>query len=207
MMWDLTAFAAVALVTVATPGPTTLLALNNGAQGGMRSALPGIAGALLSDLVLTTAAALGATALLAGSAIGFALLKWAGVAYLAWLGWRLLRANARGAMAVGGARRRPPAGRVFQRSFLVAVSNPKGYLFVSALLPQFVDPAQAPAPQFLNLALIFCSVDAAVMLGYAAAGAQSRQRLREPAARWLDRVCGGALLALAASLALYERQL
>lgn len=200
-------FAALALLAIATPGPTVLLALHNGARHGVRSALPGVAGAVLSDCVLMGAVAFGLGALLAASEFAFALLKWLGVAYLAWLGLRLLRS--RGTLAGPGTAREsatpPPAWAVFRRSFLVAVGNPKGTLFFTALLPQFIHPATPAAAQYATLALVFAAIDAAVMLAYALAGAQAMHLLRERGALWLDRLCGGALLALAGSLALVRR--
>jgi threonine/homoserine/homoserine lactone efflux protein len=133
--------------------------------------------------------------------------KWVGVAYLAWLGLRLLRS--RGELSLPGEGEplaRPAARAVFLRSFLVAVTNPKGYLFFSAFLPQFVDAALPQTQQYVVLALTFAAIDFGVMFGYAVAGAQAIRLLRERGALWLDRVCGGALLALAGSLALVRRQ-
>ncbi len=207
MTQTLLIFAFVAFIAIATPGPTVLLALTNGSRFGARAALPGMVGAVLSDLVLVSAAALGLGALLAASEFWFSVVKWVGVAYLAYLGIRLLRSK--GMLSVpadSGTAGRPPARSIFARSFLVAVTNPKGYLFVSAFLPQFVDPAQAQLPQYLALAVTFAGVDFAVMFVYAAAGAQALRVLRANGLLWLDRVCGGALLALAGSLALYRRQ-
>jgi len=213
---DLLLFATVALLAIATPGPTVLLALNNGARWGVRAALPGLAGAVLSDGVLMAAAALGAGALLAGSALAFGVLKGLGAAYLAWLGWCLLRgaAGPAGLQSVAGSTGaaaqtsapRPPAGRVLWRSFAVAVSNPKGYLFVSALVPQFVLPTQPAGPQFLVLALVFAAIDALVMLACAALGAHGLRALPLRGLRWLDRVCGATLWALAAWLVLCTRR-
>jgi len=206
MSSNLLIFTGVAFVAVATPGPTVLLALNNGARWGLRAALPGILGGVLSDGVLTLAVALGAGALLLGSALGFSMLKWLGVAYLAWMGLRLL--CSRGGLAMPttlSAINRPKQRSIFGRSFLVAATNPKGYLFMSALMPQFIDPTLAAGPQFLQLAFIFAAIDAAVMLAYAALGGRSRALLREHGMLWLDRVCGAALCTLAVSLALYGR--
>ena len=90
----LLAFTGVALLCVATPGPTTLLALSNGSRFGLRAALPGMAGAVASDFLLMAAAAAGLSTLLAASASAFAVVKWLGVAYLAYLGGRLLQAPA-----------------------------------------------------------------------------------------------------------------
>ncbi len=199
-------FAAVALVAIATPGPTVLLALANGSRYGVRRAVPGMLGAVTSDFVLVGAVALGLGALLAASEFWFSVLKYAGAAYLAWLGWRLLRSQGGFEMPQGAGPQAGESGRaIFTKSFLVAVTNPKGYLFCSALLPQFIDPAAAQAPQFAVIAVVFAGLDFAVMLAYAFTGARAVRLLRRNAMRWLDRVCGGALLALAGSLALYRR--
>src|SRR5688572_33492852 len=132
-------FCVVALVAIATPGPTVLLALANGSRYGVRRSVAGMAGAVVSDFVLVGAVALGLGALLAASEFWFTVLKWVGAAYLAWIGWKMLRSN--GALQVpepGMADAEAAPRRVFAKSFLVAVTNPKGYLFCSALLPQFI---------------------------------------------------------------------
>ena len=148
MSHQLIGLSAVFLLAAATPGPTVLLALSNGARWGLRAALPGMAGAALSDAVLIAAVALGAGALIAQSAFVFAVVKWVGVAYLAWLGWRLLvgRGEAAG-LAHHAAVASPAPWQVFRRSFGVAVTNPKGYLFFSALLPQFIVASDPLWPQ------------------------------------------------------------
>ena len=207
MTQTLLVFAFVAFIGIATPGPTVLLALTNGSRYGVRASLPGMLGAVLSDFVLIAAVAIGLGALLAASEFWFSVVKWIGVGYLAYLGIRLLRSK--GTFTVSGDSSpadRPPARAVFLRSFLVAATNPKGYLFFSAFLPQFVAPAQPQLPQYATLALTFAAIDLAVMLAYAAAGAQAIRVLRARGVLWLDRLCGGALLALAGSLALYRRQ-
>jgi len=200
-------FSIVALVAIATPGPTVLLALTNGSRYGLRRSVPGMFGAVLSDFVLVGAVALGLGALLAASEFWFSVLKWVGAAYLAWLGLRMLRSHggfelpANGAAAPGGA----SARAIFMKSFLVAVTNPKGYLFCSALLPQFIDPLAAQAPQYVTIAIVFAGLDFAVMFAYALTGARAVRLLKASATKWLDRACGGALLALAGSLAFYRR--
>jgi threonine/homoserine/homoserine lactone efflux protein len=207
MTHTLILFSTVAFVGIATPGPTVLLALTNGSRFGVRASLPGMAGAVLSDFILISAVAVGLGALLAASEFWFSAIKWVGVAYLAYLGVRLLRSK--GAFAVSdkqSAPSRASARAIFLRSLLVAVTNPKGYLFFSAFLPQFIAPAEPQIPQYVALAVTFASIDFIVMLGYALAGAYAIRVLRAKGALWLDRVCGGALLALAGSLALYRRQ-
>ena len=207
MAHTLLLFSIVAFVGIATPGPTVLLALTNGSRFGVRSSLPGMAGAVLSDFVLISAVAIGLGALLAASEFWFSAVKWVGVAYLAYLGIRLIRSN--GSFAVPDKPSSPnqaSARAIFLRSFLVAVTNPKGYLFFSAFLPQFIAPTEPQIPQYIALAVTFASIDFVVMLGYALAGAHAIRLLRAKGALWLDRLCGGALLALAGSLAFYRRQ-
>ena len=199
-------FSIVALVAIATPGPTVLLALANGSRFGLRRSVPGMLGAVASDIVLVAAVALGLGALLAASEFWFSVLKYAGAAYLAWLGFRLLRSKGGFELPDGGAQGESAGSRsIFMKSFLVAVTNPKGYLFCSALLPQFIDPGAAQAPQYVAICIVFCSLDFMVMFAYAFTGARAVKLLKASAVKWLDRACGGALLALAGSLAFYRR--
>lgn len=201
----LLAFSLVALVAIATPGPTVLLALANGSRFGLRRSLPGMFGAVASDFVLVGAVALGLGALLAASEFWFSVLKWAGAAYLAWLGWRLLRSQGGLQLPAEAAVVDGSAHSVFAKSFLVAVTNPKGYLFCSALLPQFIDAAAPQWPQYVVIGLVFAALDFAVMFGYAAVGAHALKLLHRRAVQWLDRACGGALLLLSGSLLLVRR--
>ena len=204
--WTIVAFAAVAFIGIATPGPTVLLALANGSRFGVRRALWGMLGAILSDFVLIGAVAIGLGALLAASEFWFSVVKWLGVGYLACLGVMLLRSQGR--LRIEDAQAGDGAGApraLFVRCFLVAVTNPKGYLFFSAFLPQFIVPQAPQLPQYVVLALVFVAIDLAVMLGYALLGMQAARLLKAAGALWLDRLCGGALLALAASLACYRR--
>lgn len=199
------AFAFVAFIGIATPGPTVLLALTNGSRYGIKRALAGMVGAVLSDFVLIGAVALGLGALLAASEFWFTVVKWLGAAYLAFLGVMLLRSK--GTIDIAGKHDGADvtSTAIFLKSFLVAVTNPKGYLFFSAFLPQFVDLGLPQAPQYAALAVVFAAVDFAVMLGYALIGSQAARFLKHSGAVWLERICGGALLALAGSLAVYRR--
>ncbi|SDR55727.1 Threonine/homoserine/homoserine lactone efflux protein [Rhizobiales bacterium GAS191] len=200
-------FALVSFIGIATPGPTVLLALTNGSRYGVRRAGVGMAGAVLSDFVLIGAVALGLGALLAASELWFSIIKWAGVCYLAFLGLMLLRSKGtldlslRATTGTGSG----SARAIFLKSFLVAVTNPKGYLFFSAFLPQFIVPTSPQASQYLALAIVFAAIDLLVMAAYAMLGSQAVRLLRASGALWLDRICGGALLALAGSLAFYRR--
>jgi threonine/homoserine/homoserine lactone efflux protein len=203
----LLAFSLVALIGIATPGPTVLLALSNGSRFGVRRAMAGMLGAVLSDFVLIGAAAIGLGALMAASDTLFTAVKWAGVAYLAFLGEMLLRSRGSVGAALDAAGKGPEvsARALFARCFLVAATNPKGYLFFTAFFPQFVSSKNSQVPQYLALACVFATIDFLVMLSYAGFGARAARFLRSSAAAWLDRLCGGVLLLLAGSMAFYRR--
>ena len=203
-------FSLIALITVGTPGPTVLLALTNGSRYGFRRAGLGVVAAALSDVVLIICAALGLGAVLATSAFWFSVVKWVGVAYLAWLGVQMLRTAGQlhtmvnGQEAILGTTHGSPR-RIFQKSFLVAVTNPKGYLFFAAFLPQFIDATQPLPGQYATLALIFVFADIVVMATYAGLGAHAMRFLQQRGAMWLERCCGATLLLLAGTLATYRR--
>lgn len=203
-------FAVMALVIVITPGPTVLLALSNGSRLGLGRASFGIMGAALSDAVLIAASALGLGVVLATSAFWFTVVKSIGVAYLIWLGVQMLRSSgALEAVPVDTAPDRAKGSNrslpVFRKSLLVAVTNPKGYLFFTAFLPQFVILSEPLFAQYLTLALIFIAVDVAVMAAYASLGATAMQFLSERGVRWIDRTCGGFLVTLGIALAFVRR--
>lgn len=210
MELSLLTFALLALVVVLTPGPTVLLALSNGSRFGIATAGYGIAGAAFSDAVLITAAGLGLGALLAASVFWFSVVKWIGVGYLVWLGVQMMRSSGQlEPVATPSEDNRSEtlhnSVAVFRKSFLVAVTNPKGYLFFTAFLPHFLTPTEPMFQQYVALALIFIAVDVIVMAAYAGLGAKAVQFLSNRGALWIDRICGGFLVVLGLALALLKR--
>lgn len=190
-------------VTV-TPGPTMLLALVNGTSRRWRVAGMGILGAALSDLLLIGAVSVGLGALLAASEAVFSAVKWTGVLYLVWLAIQLWYGHPVG-LTTDLSISSPSAKRAFVRSLLVALLNPKGLLFFSAILPQFINTAKPQWPQYLLLALLTAAIDIVAMTCYATGGAQAARLLTAKGLRCLNRACASALLSLAAFLAIYRR--
>lgn len=210
MELSLLTFALMALVVIMTPGPTVLLALSNGSRFGFSRAAYGIFGAAFSDGVLIAAAALGLGALLAASAFWFTVVKSIGVAYLVWIGVQMLRSSGTLGSLPSQTNRTSvgaPSGAlsIFRKSFLAAVTNPKGYLFFTAFLPQFLISSDPLLPQYVTLALIFIAVDIAVMATYAGLGAKAIRLLSDRGALWIDRTCGGFLVFLGLILAFVRR--
>lgn len=203
-------FLLASIVTIATPGPTVLLALSNGSRFGVRAACWGMGGAVVGDMLLLTTAAAGLGAMIAASEVAFHAMKWLGAAYLAYLGWKLLRAKNVAipdglALGVTHVHESVPARKLFVRSLLVAVTNPKALLFMSAFLPQFIDTMAPLLPQYTLIMAILMSLNLLAMLVYAVLGARVTHAFRDSGLRWLNRISGGTLIGLAGVLALYRR--
>jgi threonine/homoserine/homoserine lactone efflux protein len=177
-------FAVASLVLAVLPGPNVVFLLARGAQYGGWSAWRSAVGVETATLVLGFATAFGVGALIAASAVAFQVLKWAGVAYLCWLGLRTLRAQTADDMA--GSSSPPPmesVRREAMRGFVVGVTNPKVALFLVAFLPQFVRPGASAMSQMVVLTVVFAAVGLACDALWCLAGSGLRQLLRRRLAR------------------------
>lgn len=196
------AYLAVTGVMVAAPGPANLFAIAVGARRGGAGVAPAVAGMNLANVVWYAAAGVGLGGLALAFPHAFRFLAWIGAAYLAWLGVCSLRDAVRGDGALRTAQ--VGAGRPSLREgFLVQISNPKALLFITVVLPPFLDPARPMAPQLLLLAGVGVALDVVAMSVYGLAGAAISRRMREPAFRrafaaftGLLLICTGVLVAL-----------
>ena len=207
-------FVAAGLLLNLTPGADMALVARCSAAQGFKAGAAAALGVGAGCWLHTAAAALGLTALLAGSTTAFGLLRWAGAAYLVWLGWSLLRARPAPLPPPPGADTTAAAGRarvglrrLFAQGFLTNALNPKVALFFLAFMPQFI-AADAPnkAMAFIVLGTVFVVDGTAVNLALAWAVAALRQRLEhQPALRlagdWLNRGVGGLFVLLGLRLA------
>jgi threonine/homoserine/homoserine lactone efflux protein len=190
-----------------TPGLDTALILRTaGVEGPKRAALAA-AGILAGCLVWGAAVALGLGALLAASSLAFTVLKWAGAAYLVWLGLGLVL-KPRERFELGGAAG-ATAGSDFawmRRGFLTNLLNPKMGVFYVSFLPQFL-PAGVPAAPFIFLlAVIHVGLGVLWLAALIAATRQLAGVLRRAGVvRWLDRITGGVFLGFGVRLALERR--
>ena len=133
-------FIPVTLILVVTPGPNTLYILARSFQGGSRAGFVSCLGILLGTLIHVTAAAVGLTALLASSALVFGVIKYAGAAYLIWIGLKTFLTYQQ-SLSVPEMHERH-SGSVFYQGLMVNLLNPKTALFFMAFLPQFVDTSR-----------------------------------------------------------------
>ena len=195
------AFALAAAAMLAIPGPTILLVVGQSLGAGRRNALPLVAGVALGDSTAMALSLAGLGVLLATSAAAFAALKWAGAAYLVWLGVRLWRAPVE-----AGAPPPPDARRALRQAFAVIALNPKGIAFFVAFVPQFLDPSLPFLPQAALLAATFVGLGALNAALYALlAGRASGAATRPAVRRWLNRAGGSVLVGAGLATAAMRR--
>lgn len=201
----LLAYLAAAAVLVLIPGPGTAWIVAQTVAGGTRRGLHAGLGLETATLVHAIAAGLGLSALLAASALAFEVLKYAGAAYLVWLGIKAWRGDGGSPDAPATA---PASGHVYRRSVVTGVLNPKVALFFLAFLPQFVHPERGMVwLQFLVLGLLlstigFChSAMLAFVVGRVGRGLGRSAR----AARWRQRLIGTVFVGIGLRLALQQR--
>jgi threonine/homoserine/homoserine lactone efflux protein len=203
---DLALFVAAGLLLNITPGADLALIGARSAAQGFRSGAAAALGVGAGCFVHVAAAALGLSAVIAGSATAFTVLRWLGAAYLVWLGIGLLR----GAAAAAAAAAPLPAAnawRSFAQGFLTNALNPKVALFFLAFLPQFID-ADAPHKgwAFVALGSVFAFNGTVVNVAFAALVARMRRAFSAPGSigRWVSRGVGALFVALGVRLALFE---
>jgi len=146
------AFAAAASILILIPGPTTMLVMGHALASGTRIGLLSLIGVALGDVAAIALSMLGLGLLLAASAEAFQALKWLGAVYLIWLGIKLWRAPPALIDAAGlNPHKRATALRAILQAFIVTMLNPKGLLFFTAFLPQFIDAGKPLLPQAMLL--------------------------------------------------------
>lgn len=198
----LLAFAVASVVLVVIPGPNIVYILTRSVGQGRRAGIVSTLGIESGVLVHIGAAAVGLSSIIATSAVAFSVVKYAGAAYLIYLGFRTLLKPSRLQPMGGGA---PPErlGRVYRDAVIISVLNPKVALFFLAFLPQFVAPT-APISELLVLGLVFFAIAFTLDLGYAFAGGAISTWLRRRPARitWQRYGAGSVYLGLGAFAAL-----
>ena len=197
--------AAVALL-ILTPGPTMLMCMTTALNHGPRKALTSVAGSVSAVLCVMLLSAMGLGALLAASETAFTAAKFAGAAYLIWLGIKTFRSDA-AVLDTNAATAQAPRRSFFLRGFLVGASNPKAVLFFAAFFPQFLDPSMPFVPQFAILALTFMAFEFSVLTACALGVSRIAPLLRSSrAVRWFNRVSGGLSTRRGSLLLLTRRQ-
>jgi homoserine/homoserine lactone efflux protein len=181
---------ACVLITL-VPGPTVTLIVANGLQHGTRAGLLNVAGTQLGLALMMLTLVVGLSSVIASMGWWFDWLRYAGAAYLAWLGFKLLRApdpiGEAGVVA-------PPRGGFFLQGFLVLMANPKALLFFGAFIPQFVDARGDYVAQIVLLGVTAMVVAFLTDGAYAVFSGRAGALLSRKRVRLVSRVSGGFLI-------------
>ncbi|MFF5971369.1 leucine efflux protein LeuE [Streptomyces sp. NPDC012769] len=207
---NLFTYALGALLIILLPGPSSLFTLSVAARLGVRAGYRAAAGVFLGETLLMTATAAGLASLLQTNALLFAIVKYAGAGYLTWIAVGMIRAawamwrRRQEKSEADDAEPSPSPGRLFRRSLLITVLNPKAILFFISFFVQFVDPDYAhPGLSFVLLALVYQVISVAyvtaLILGGTYLAAQFRRRRKLSAG--LTTGAGALFLGFAAKLA------
>ena len=195
------AFLLTAVMLTATPGPDNLMVLSIGMSKGRRAGIAFGLGCALGCLSHTVLAVIGVGAILAASPMAFTALKWAGGAYLIWLGTQALR-HAGAARIDGSSNNQAPAEalrRTFSKGLVANAINPKVVLFFLSFLPQFVDASRGSMELQLGLLGLLFTAQAAVLfglLGYFSGSVGAWINRQPQVGQWLDRLAGTVFIAL-----------
>ena len=206
MITSFMAFLGVSAVVIMTPGPDTAVTVRNTLLGGRLAGILTALGISTGQAIWALATSLGVVALLVASEILFQAVKYAGAAYLVWLGlnalidaWRCTSA------ATATARRDGPRlkpSRAFAQGLISDLGNPKMAVFFASLLPQFVLPGEGMFAALMSLGLIFSLMTFVWLVSYAFVVAKAGEILRRPVIRrWIEAVTGTLLVALGVRIA------
>jgi len=189
---DYSAFCATILLFLALPGPGTLALLTATAKGGLRAGVAATTGIIIGDQVLLWLAVAGLSALLAAYPAVFRSVQYGGAAYLAWIGFQLLRKRAGDAPII-----RMDAGHYLRQALLITLLNPKAIVFYMAFFPLFIDPAHHQGGlTFGVMALTIAVITAVYCVSLCACAGMLASRLRrnQTIGRWLERAAGVFLI-------------
>jgi threonine/homoserine/homoserine lactone efflux protein len=185
------AFVVACIALALLPGPVVTLVIANGLRHGTRAALINIAGVQAGLAIVIGIVAVGLTSLMATMGYWFDWVRFAGAAYLVWLGIKLIRAPVEGVDADAPP---PPRGGFFLQGFLILLSNPKVLVFFGAFIPQFVDMEKDHISQVALLGATFMVTGAITDTIYAVLAGRARLFFSGERTRLLSRISGGFMI-------------
>ena len=201
----LLAFVGLVLAIAIAPGPNVLFVMTQSAWRGPKAGLLAAAGVETANSVYVLCSAAGLASLIAATGAAFEIIKWAGAAYLVWLGFQAIRSSFNTATP-SSLTLVEASARAYRDGLMIGAGNPKTILFFLALFPQFIDPTHTIWMQSLILGAITVILDFVIQCLYIAIGGMlSRALSRGPVKRWFERGVGGAFMGLAAAAALVHR--
>jgi threonine/homoserine/homoserine lactone efflux protein len=186
------AFVVACIALALLPGPIVSLLIANGLRHGTRAALINVAGAQAGLAIVIGIVAVGLASLMATMGYWFDWVRFAGAAYLVWLGIKLIRSPIEGINV--DETPKPPRGGFFLQGFLVLLSNPKVLVFFGAFIPQFMDMSQPHFPQVALLGVTFMVTAVMTDAVYALLAGRARKFFSAERTRLVSRISGGFMI-------------
>jgi homoserine/homoserine lactone efflux protein len=200
------AFFAASWAISISPGAGAVATMSAGLNHGFRRGYITTVGLVLGIWTQLVVVGLGLGALVATSNTAFQVVKWGGAAYLVWLGVQQWRAPARPMAATSNANHSISAKSMILRGWMINAVNPKGTVFLLAVVPQFLNLQESLALQYWVIGLTLSFTDFVVMAGYTALAARVLAALKTPAhMRALNRVFGSLFVLAGGLLSVFKR--
>ncbi len=194
------AYLLTSIILSLSPGSGAINTMSTAMSHGYRGAAASIAGLQTGLGIHIVLVGVGLGTLFSRSVMAFEVLKWAGAAYLVWLGIQQWRAA--GALDLNALAKSQSRGHLFKRAVFVNLTNPKSIVFLAALFPQFIVPHQPQIMQYVVLGMTTIVVDIIVMIGYATLATRIALWIKGPRQmKTLNRIFGSLFMLVGALLA------
>ena len=180
------------LVLMSTPGPSQLLMLSNSIQNGFKKSLATAAGDLSANFLQMIVASVGLVSLIHNAHEFFIFVKWVGVAYLIYLGLKLI--FSKNARQIENSNNQRSAKSLYWQGFITSAVNPKAVIFFAALFPQFINPTEPLLLQFTILSVTYLVTDGIFLSFYGKFSELIAKKLRRSFSKYFDKVSGTFLI-------------
>ncbi len=202
-------FVAITTVLLLSPGPSVILSINNGVKYGSKFASVGVMGNVVAFQILMVLSATGLGAVLATSSEFFIVLKMIGAMYLIYLGFKLWLASVPQSINENSSKQKQKSlFSLFKEAFLITISNPKALVFVSALLPQFINTNHALLPQMMLLSITTAVIHFTIYQSYAVLSSKVKHKLESAKNRSVfNKISGVTFLSFGVALGVSENKI
>lgn len=189
-------YVATVLLFMLSPGPSHLLMISVGMVNGFKKSLATAAGDLSANAVQIVLAGFGLAVIITSSRYGFVVIKWAGVAYLAWIGVKTIR-DSFTKKSISNADQSASIINLWTRGFVTSAANPKAVVFFAALFPQFIAPNQSVVLQVFVLGTTYILIDGLFLAFYGLSSSWLALKLKGRYHAWINRFSGACLIVTA----------